>query len=37
MQQDEATGWAAEDLFTARKSAINLLGVIAISKVLVLI
>ncbi|KAJ1696023.1 hypothetical protein LUZ63_012721 [Rhynchospora breviuscula] len=28
---DESTGWA-EDLFTARKSAINLLSIIAISK-----
>lgn len=32
--QDEISGWA-EDLFTARKSAINLLGVIAMSKVII--
>jgi hypothetical protein len=29
---DDISGWA-EDLFTARKSAINLLGAIALSKV----
>jgi len=32
--QDEISGWT-EDLFTARKSAINLLGVIALSKVVI--
>lgn len=30
--QEEISGWR-EDLFTARKSAINLLGVISVSKV----
>lgn len=30
--QEEISGWR-EDLFTARKSAMNLLGVIAMSKV----
>jgi hypothetical protein len=30
--QDEVSGWR-EDLFTARKSAVNLLGVISMSKV----
>lgn len=35
VSQDEISGWA-EDLFTARKSAINLLSVIAMSKVMTL-
>jgi hypothetical protein len=32
LEQEEISGWR-EDLFTARKSAINLLGVISVSKV----
>lgn len=35
VSQDEISGWT-EDLFTARKSAINLLSVIAMSKVMTL-
>ena len=35
LMQDEISGWR-EDLFTARKSSINLLGVISMSKVALL-